>query len=360
MQVRYEHVTKHFGSVVALQDLNLTVEDGEFLVLLGPSGCGKTTALRILAGLEKPTAGQVWIGDRVVTRLEPRDRDVAMVFQSYALYPHLTVAQNIAYPLKVRKVPAEEKQQRVREVAERLGIGQLLDRRPRQLSGGQRQRVALARALVREPNVFLMDEPLSNLDAKLRVQMRGELKHLQKSLGITTLYVTHDQAEAMTMADRVAILNDGVLQQVDDPQVVYARPVNTFVAGFVGSPAMNMLEVQGDHDGYIFRSRDLSWPIAEPVRTVVRDHPHGRLILGVRPEDVSLEAGDRDYLQVSVYAVEPMGNETLVMLKVGDSFIMARTGPDFRASIGDTRPIRFNDRKIHLFDAGTGLRLKGI
>ncbi len=250
MRVRYDHVGKTFAGVDALIDLELDVPDGTFLALLGPSGCGKTTALRILAGLEEPTAGAVFLGDRDVTRLQPKDRDVAMVFQSYALYPHKSVADNIAYPLRVRKVPKPERAERVAEVARMLSIDGLLDRMPRALSGGQRQRVALARAIVREPRVFLMDEPLSNLDAQLRLQMRIEIKRLQKQLGVTTLYVTHDQVEAMTMADMVAVMHEGRLQQLAAPADLYARPANLFVARFCGSPPMNVLE--GDVAGGAF------------------------------------------------------------------------------------------------------------
>ncbi|HLK45430.1 MAG TPA: ABC transporter ATP-binding protein, partial [Acidimicrobiales bacterium] len=247
-QVRFEHVTKRFGKVTAIDDLSMTVEDGEFLVLLGPSGCGKTTALRTIAGLEDVTEGEVWIGDDIVNDVPPKDRDIAMVFQSYALYPHLTVRKNIEFPLRLRSYDKAERTKRVEEAAASLGLTDLLARKPGQLSGGQRQRVALARAIVRDPRVHLMDEPLSNLDAMLRLQTRADIVATQRRLGTTTVYVTHDQVEAMTMGHRVALLRDGLLQQVDTPAAIYARPCNAFVAGFIGSPPMN-LRTGAAHDG---------------------------------------------------------------------------------------------------------------
>ncbi|WP_297487983.1 ABC transporter ATP-binding protein, partial [Thermococcus sp.] len=256
-EVQLINVWKVFGGFTAVKDMNLHVKDREFMILLGPSGCGKTTTLRMIAGLEEPTKGRIYIGDRLVADPEkdvfvpPRDRDVAMVFQSYALYPHMSVYDNIAFPLKLRKVPKSEVDKRVREVAEMLGLSELLNRKPRELSGGQRQRVALGRAIVRKPRVFLMDEPLSNLDAKLRVRMRAELKRLQRQLGVTTVYVTHDQVEAMTMGDRIAVINAGQLQQVGSPEEVYHKPANTFVAGFIGSPPMNFLEGTLTEDGFV-------------------------------------------------------------------------------------------------------------
>lgn len=254
--VKLVNVWKQFGEVTAVKNMNLDIKDGEFMILLGPSGCGKTTTLRMISGLEEPTKGQIYIGDKLVADPEkgvfvpPKDRDIAMVFQSYALYPHMTVYDNIAFPLKLRKVPKQEIDQRVREVAEMLGLTELLKRKPRELSGGQRQRVALGRAIVRKPQVFLMDEPLSNLDAKLRVKMRAELKKLQRQLGVTTIYVTHDQVEAMTMGDRIAVINAGELQQVGSPDEVYDKPANTFVAGFIGSPPMNSMDASITEDGF--------------------------------------------------------------------------------------------------------------
>jgi multiple sugar transport system ATP-binding protein len=342
MDVRYRAVSKSFGGVEALIGLDLDVPDGTFLALLGPSGCGKTTALRILAGLEEPTAGSVFIGEQDVTRLQPKDRDVAMVFQSYALYPHKNVAENIGYPLRVRKVDKGERSRRVRQVAELLSIERLLDRTPRQLSGGQRQRVALARAIVREPRAFLMDEPLSNLDAQLRLQMRVEIKRLQKQLGVTTLYVTHDQVEAMTMADLVAVMRDGVLQQLAPPAKLYAHPANLFVARFCGSPPMNVLA--GDVSEGAFRHPKGVVPLAggPPARPAM---------LGFRPEHVRLvEPGAAGSLDGEVYVVEPLGNETLVAVKVGDEILNVRVAAGYDAPIGRRCGVSPTPGHLHLFD----------
>jgi ABC-type sugar transport system ATPase subunit len=299
-----EHVTKRFSEdVVALDDLSLEVGDGEFLILVGPSGCGKTTALRLVAGLEKPTTGTIRIGDRVVTHVTPRDRDIAMVFQNYALYPHMTVYRNLAFGLRERHTPKPEIDRRVREVSAILGLDELLKRRPAQLSGGQRQRVAMGRALVREPKAFLMDEPLSNLDAKLRVQMRAELKRIHQRLGITTIYVTHDQVEAMTLGDRIVVMSNGCVQQVGRPQEVYRRPANLFVAGFIGSPPMNL--VRGRIEDGTLRAGDLTIPATGPGT--------GEVAVGFRPEDLRPTAGDDarsfDFL---VDVVEPLGNGVVV------------------------------------------------
>jgi multiple sugar transport system ATP-binding protein len=348
--VAFAGVEKRFDSVVALECLDLEVPDGSFLVLLGPSGCGKTTALRILAGLEQPTAGRVLIGDRDVTRLQPRDRDVAMVFQSYALYPHLTIRENIAYPLKVRKVAATERVRAVREVAEALEVEHLLDRRPKQLSGGQRQRIALARAIVRDPQAFLMDEPLSNLDARLRLTMRGEIKRLQHRLGTTTLYVTHDQAEALTMADLVAVLRDGVLQQVGEPAAIYDRPANRFVATFVGSPPMNVLSL-----GFDAERRKLvagGTPLAGSEERYEICAGAGAVEIGVRPEDVRLVAPDAPgAMKGEVYVVEPTGNETIVEVLVGTERLSARASRSFDAPIGSAIGVEFGVETACFFDA---------
>jgi multiple sugar transport system ATP-binding protein len=349
MDVRYEGVGKSFAGVDALVDLDLDVPDGKFLALLGPSGCGKTTALRILAGLEEPTSGRVFIGDRDVTVLQPKDRDVAMVFQSYALYPHKSVADNIAYPLRVRKIEKGERDARVRQVADMLSITPLLDRMPRQLSGGQRQRVALARAIVREPRAFLMDEPLSNLDAQLRLQMRVEIKRLQRELGITTLYVTHDQVEAMTMADLVAVLCDGRLQQLAAPQDLYRSPANLFVARFCGSPPMNVLE--GEVSDGVFR---------HPTGTVELgrfDH-RGPAKLGFRPEHAArVDAGTANSLDAEVYVVEPLGNETLIALRVGGELINLRAAAGVDPAIGTSCGIAPDPDHLHLFDAESGVAI---
>jgi multiple sugar transport system ATP-binding protein len=346
--VRYAGVEKRFGAVVALRALDLDVPDHSFLALLGPSGCGKTTALRILAGLEAPTAGRVLIGERDVTRLQPRDRDVAMVFQSYALYPHMTVRENIGYPLRIRKVGPAEQARMVTEVAAALEVDDLLERRPRELSGGQRQRIALARAIVRDPAAFLMDEPLSNLDARLRLTMRGEIKRLCHRLGATTLYVTHDQAEALTMADLVAVLREGKLQQVAPPDEIYERPANHFVATFVGSPPMNVLRAVVDGDGLQVAGVTLPLPAERRTGCLAAGVTH----LGVRPEDVRpVECGEPEALVGEVYVVEPMGNETLVELRVGDERLAARAVRGFTAPIGSTLGATFDLADACFFDA---------
>jgi multiple sugar transport system ATP-binding protein len=346
--VSLQGIGKSFGEVRVLRELSLAVEPGEFLVLLGESGCGKTTALRIIAGLESASEGSVRIGDEDVTQRLPRNRDVAMVFQSYALYPHKTVFENIAYPLSVRKRPQQEIASAVREVAASVHIDALLQRYPRQLSGGQRQRVALARAIVRRPAVFLMDEPLSNLDAKLRGHMRAELKHLQYELGITTIYVTHDQIEAMTLAHRVALIDKGVLQQLDTPARIYSQPANLFVAGFIGSPPMNFVRGTLLADG--FQATDLR------VGGVAVQHG-GDAILGVRPEDCSLtDAGSGDG-QGRIYSVELIGDHTLVTLKLGEQSVVVKAGNTYAAEIGTAVGVRLNRQRIHFFDADSGLRL---
>ncbi|RMG54975.1 MAG: sn-glycerol-3-phosphate ABC transporter ATP-binding protein UgpC [Acidobacteria bacterium] len=356
MDVRFQNVTKMFGSTRAVDELTLTVEDGEFVVLLGPSGCGKTTTLRLLAGLETVTSGRMFIGPTCVNDLSPRERDVAMVFQNYALYPHMTVAENIAYPLRIRKLDRREINRRVQSVAEMLELESLLDRRPRELSGGQRQRVALARAIVREPRVYLMDEPLSNLDAKLRVQMRGELKRLQYELGTTTLYVTHDQAEAMTLAHRIAVMKDGRLQQFDTPLNIYHRPANRFVAGFVGSPSMNFIEGMVDDAEGCFTNGDLTVPLTPEQRDRL---PTGRrLTLGVRPEDIRLSPEpEPGWFPATVYVAELMGNETYVFLKLGKERVVARTDPTFQPEIEATVWATFQATKLHFFEATSGERI---
>jgi multiple sugar transport system ATP-binding protein len=346
--VSFRGVEKRFDQqTLALRALDLDVPDGAFLVLLGPSGCGKTTALRVLAGLGLPTAGSVHIGERDVTRIQPRDRDVAMVFQSYALYPHMTVGENIGYPLRIRGLGKADQRAGALKVAEALEIEHLLDRRPRHLSGGQRQRVALARAIVREPSVFLMDEPLSNLDAKLRTSMRGEIKRLQKRLGTTTLYVTHDQAEAMTMADLVAVMRDGELQQLAPPDEIYDRPANRFVAAFVGNPPMNVLEGAVDADGARFVIGDQSLALGELAAGCAAAAVGA---LGIRPEDIEIAAvGEPGTLEGEIYVVEPMGNETLVDVRIGEQRAMARAAREFSAPIGSPVGVRVALRSACFF-----------
>jgi multiple sugar transport system ATP-binding protein len=356
MRVSYEDVIKRYGSVLGVDRLQLEIRDGEFIVLLGPSGCGKTTTLRMLAGLENVTGGNIYIGDSCVNEVPPRDRDVAMVFQSYALYPHMTIAENIAYPLRVRRIPRHEIPGRVQKAGELLGIGELLQRKPKELSGGQRQRVALARAIVRQPRVFLMDEPLSNLDAKLRVYMRGELKRLQYELGTTTLYVTHDQAEAMTLAHRVAVMASGRLQQFDTPLNIYERPANKFVAGFMGSPSMNFLDGTLDHAERKFVSPDVTLSFRSQALSL----PHGpaQVVLGVRPENIKLSVTDFEGgLPATVYVTEALGNETFVFLNLGKRRIVARTGSATRLDMENKVWISLDETKLHFFDPVSGNRL---
>lgn len=347
--VRFDKIAKSFGAVRVLEELSLDIEPGEFLVLLGASGSGKTTALRILAGLETASSGSITIGGNEVTDVLPKYRDVSMVFQSYALYPHKTVAENIGFPLKVRKVPQADQDKAIREAAAQVQIDQLLDRYPRQLSGGQRQRVALARAMIRRPSVFLMDEPLSNLDAKLRGHMRAELKHMQSQLGITTIYVTHDQIEAMTLAHRVAILEKGVLQQLDTPAKIYNDPVNLFVAQFIGSPPMNV--VHGTLEATTFKTR--SGSVDVPVTGRIE-----KAILGVRPEDCTIVAPDSAQLKAEIYTIELIGDHTLVTVKAGDDYITVKAPKDFSGHMGSLVGIGFSKERMFVFDKETGARIR--
>jgi multiple sugar transport system ATP-binding protein len=354
MELRYEQVCKKFGGVDALIDLNLQAPDGCFLAMLGPSGCGKTTALRLLAGLEEPTSGRMFIGPREVTQLPPRDRDIAMVFQSYALYPHKTVLENIDYPLRIRgrKLARAARREQIDKVAKLLNIGAYLDRYPRQLSGGQRQRVALARAIVRQPQAFLMDEPLSNLDAQLRFQMRAEIKRLQKELGVTTVYVTHDQLEAMTMADLIAVMSNGRLQQLASPAELYARPANLFVASFCGSPPMNLLD--GTVGNGQFRREEGTFPVPDGSGAA------GERVFGFRPEHAQITMrGAQDSLAGEVYVVEPLGSETLVSVKVGADRVNVRVPADFKGQIGDECGVRPDASRTVLFDKESGQLIQG-
>jgi multiple sugar transport system ATP-binding protein len=354
VEVVLDSVSKFFGDVKAVDGVSLKVLDKEFLTLLGPSGCGKTTTLRLIAGLEELSGGSIYIGDRKVNDLAPRDRNIAMVFQSYALYPHMSVFDNMAFPLKVRKVAKSELDKRVRESAQLLGISELLKRKPKELSGGQRQRVALGRAIVRSPDVFLMDEPLSNLDAKMRVYMRAELKRLQKKLGTTLIYVTHDQVEAMTMSDRVAVMNDGKLQQLDMPQTVYLQPNNVWVAGFIGSPAMNFFDCtfRTRDGGGVIDAGEFSIEVGNDVADVVRKNASGpEVILGIRPEDVSVaKKRQPGSIEASVYVVEPIGDSVIVDANVGKNLLKARADASFVAEIEEKVYLTFNQGKIHIFD----------
>jgi multiple sugar transport system ATP-binding protein len=357
--IEFRKVTKTFNQTRVVDDLSLTIDDGEFVVLLGPSGCGKSTTLRMLAGLEEATSGDIFIGDERINRVPTQHRDLAMVFQNYALYPHMTVAENIAYPLRIRKLTRGEITTRVERVAGLLEIGILLTRKPRDLSGGERQRVALARAIVREPRAYLMDEPLSNLDARLRVQMRGELKHLQHELGTTTIYVTHDQAEAMTLAHRVAVMRNGKLQQFDKPLNIYDRPANRFVAEFVGSPGMNFLDGGVDRNARVFTSEAVRLPLAESqLISLSTLDSAGHVVLGIRPEHVRVSSVPYDgWIPASVYVTELMGSETFVFLTIGDNRIIARAPADFRAEVESTAWIEMEAAKAHFFHPTSGERL---
>jgi multiple sugar transport system ATP-binding protein len=357
--VTFEHVFKRYGDVTAVNDLNLEIQDEEFLVLVGPSGCGKTTALRMIAGLEDVTEGDLKIGDRVVNGLAPKDRDVAMVFQSYALYPHMSVFDNLAFGLKLRKVPKDEIKRRVEEAAKTIELTNLLERKPKQLSGGQRQRVALGRAIVREPAVFLMDEPLSNLDAKLRVQTRAEIARLHQRLRTTVVYVTHDQVEAMTMGDRIAVMNFGVLQQVGPPQELYQSPVNKFVAGFIGSPSMNFMSVAPKSEGGTLRlvGDGIELPVPDGLKGAV-DGGGAELTAGIRPEHFQITNGAAPGAGASVRAtcdvVEFLGNEELLHVKVGGHDLVAVVGAEHRVRPGDVVDLFVPIDKIKLFDTADG------
>jgi len=354
MSILFKNVTKTFGNTLVVDNLSLEINDGEFVVLLGPSGCGKTTTLRMLAGLENVTSGDILINNQRINDVPTQHRDLAMVFQSYALYPHMTIAENIGYPLRVRKVNKVEKEQRVKRVAALLEIESLLDRKPKQLSGGERQRVALARAIIREPRAYLMDEPLSNLDARLRVQMRGELKRLQHQLKTTTIYVTHDQAEAMTLAHRVAVMSKGKLQQFDTPMNIYERPANRFVAEFVGSPSMNFIEGQVDEQGR-FVSPSFSISLNEAPHQIRK----GKVLLGVRPEHIRIHLTRVEgAIEATVYVTELMGNETFVFLNVGENRVIARAPADFRADLETKVWLVPSTERFHFFDAEREMRIQ--
>ncbi len=349
MEVRLDGLRKSFGPVEVVKGLDLEIPDGQFLVLLGPSGCGKTTALRMVAGLESVSAGRIHIGARDVTNLLPKYRDIAMVFQSYALYPHMTVAENIGYPLKLRGTAAAERTQQVRAAAAKVHLEEYLERYPRQLSGGQRQRVALARAIVRRPAAFLMDEPLSNLDAKLRGFMRAELKHLQRELGTTTIYVTHDQIEAMTLADRVAVMHQGVVQQIAPPRQIYHDPANLFVAGFIGAPPMNFLA--GEIAEGMFRCAAGQLPLpAMP--------PRAKAVLGFRPEAARITAPAAGAFQGRLYATEMTGDQTIVMVALDGGHVTVTTDPDFDAPMDTAVGLTMDAAKLCVFDAATEQRVR--
>ena len=359
--VTLNEVVKTYGDVVAVDHVNLDVQDGEFVALVGPSGCGKTTTLNLIAGLIELTSGEILLGDRQINTLDPKDRDLAMVFQNYALYPNKTVFENLAFPLRMRKTPKPAIDEQVKRTANVLSIEHLLDRHPRQLSGGQQQRVALGRALVRSPKAFLMDEPLSNLDAKLRVQMRAELKRFHQELKATVIYVTHDQMEAVTMADRIAVMHLGRLQQFASPDEIYRYPVNTFVAGFIGSPAMNMLTgrvvTEGERVAVV---SDAGWRLPLPAHLARRAlASSGQVIVGARHRNVLLSLEPKpDWIQGRVYTVEPTGDITYVHLMVGDYLVVASADPEFRADPDAPIWLTFDPEHMHLFDAETELLLR--
>lgn len=360
--VRYEHVYKRFDDDAppAVNDFNLEIPDKEFLVLVGPSGCGKSTALRLLAGLEELTEGTVYIGDHDVSNVQAKDRDIAMVFQSYALYPHMNVFDNMAFGLTLRKIPKDEIKTRVNEAAAILGIEELLKRKPRALSGGQRQRVALGRAIVRKPAVFLLDEPLSNLDAKLRVQTRAEIIKLHQALGTTFIYVTHDQTEAMTMATRIVVMDVGVIQQVGAPQELYERPRNIFVAGFIGSPAMNFFDVvvEGEGEDLRLHAEGFALPVRQEKAANLAPYKGKKVLLGVRPESIHDSAFrppdiHASLVEARVDATEMMGNEVLVYLEIGEREFLGRVDPRTAARAGQQLEVAFDIDRIHVFDAET-------
>ncbi len=358
-RVVLKNLTKKFDDVVAVNNMNTIIEDREFVVLVGPSGCGKTTTLRMIAGLEEATSGEIYIGDRLVNNVPPKDRDIAMVFQNYALYPHMNVYDNMAFGLKLRRTPKAEIDRRVHEAARILKIEELLKRRPKQLSGGQRQRVALGRAIVRNPKVFLMDEPLSNLDAKLRVQMRTEIAKLHERLNVTIVYVTHDQTEAMTMADKIIIMKDGIVQQTGDPQSVYDHPANMFVAGFIGSPAMNFLDVVVT-DRYTLKNPRFEIGTAPNIKKIIDDNnlKGKEVIVGIRPEDLEDNAfihdkQDMAIISAPVEVTEPMGAEIYVYIDIEGVLVTARVNPRSSAHVGKQIDLHVDLEKIHLFDKST-------
>ncbi|MEP3198108.1 MAG: sn-glycerol-3-phosphate ABC transporter ATP-binding protein UgpC [Lentilitoribacter sp.] len=341
-------VNKRWGSFVGVDDFNLKIADKEFLVLLGPSGCGKTTTMRMIAGLEDVTEGEIYIGDRMVNNLEPKDRDIAMVFQSYGLYPNMTVWENIRFPLKVRKVDPALHEERVQRAVDMVELNEFTHRRPAELSGGQRQRVALARAIVRKPQVFLMDEPLSNLDAKLRVSTRAQIKNLHHELAVTTIYVTHDQIEAMTLADRVVVMNKGVVQQVGTPVDIYDKPQNTFVASFIGSPAMNLIE--GELKDGTFTTNGVK------ISGLTKNH-NGNVTLGYRAEDASI-VDKNGSINAPVYSMELLGDATMVTVRINGVLLSVKASKEYRAKIGDDVHYSITPEMCHLFDTKTGERIE--
>ena len=346
-EIRLIDVSKSWGNFNAVIDFNLTIKDQEFLVLLGPSGCGKTTTMRMIAGLEELTKGTIKIGSKVVNELEPKDRDVSMVFQSYGLYPNMTVYENVRFPLKIRKVPKDDHDNLVMNAINMVELGEFCHRKPAELSGGQKQRVALARALVRKPNVFLMDEPLSNLDAKLRVSTRAQIKHLQNKLQVTTIYVTHDQIEAMTLADRVVVMNKGLIQQIGTPKQIYENPINTFVASFIGNPPMNL--INGEIRDSLF--------ISENIKIKGFDFNNGQYILGFRAEDAEIVSVNSGSITGPIFSIELLGDAIMITIKIEESFICVKVNNDFDASMGDIIGVSILSSKCQIFDHINGFNL---
>ena len=360
VNIKLVGIDKNYGDVQVIKDLNLEIKDRELMVLVGPSGCGKSTALRMIAGLEEITAGELFIADRLVNDVHPKDRDVAMVFQSYALYPHMTVRENIGFGLKIRKLPKEEIIKKVNDIAVALELTEYLDRKPKALSGGQRQRVALGRAIVREPSVFLFDEPLSNLDAELRVQMRSEISQLQKRLGITSVYVTHDQVEAMTMGNRICVMKKGDVMQVGTPLELYDTPQNTFVAHFIGTPPMNLFTAKMNDKGNSVHYQDTDIPLSENWLPLLAAYKGKDVVVGIRPTDVGdedLEAGHSVALKGRVKLVEPLGHEVIVHFEIGKDVLVAKFGPHHIPELGSEASFNLNCEKIHLFDKQTEKRI---
>jgi inositol-phosphate transport system ATP-binding protein len=350
MKVTLENLTKRFGEVIGAEYLNLKIGDGEFVALLGPSGCGKTTTLLMIAGIYKPTEGTIKFDGKVVNDLAPKDRNIGMVFQSYALYPHMTVFENLTFPLMLKKTSKEEMKRRAQRVADMMGIGHLMDRKPAQLSGGQQQRVALGRALVKEPDLLLFDEPLSNLDARLRLTMRGEIKRLQMDLGITSIYVTHDQVEAMTMADRIAVMHKGHLQAAATPDDLYDRPQTLFIAGFIGNPPMNFIDVEVIRENGDYHARRERFDVVVLADRGQKAAGKGNVILGIRPEDVTIAD---EGLAGEIYVVEPLGRDDLIDVRVGEASIRVLADPALGLKIGDTVRLNFNGHKVQFFDPET-------
>lgn len=361
MEVIMRNLTKEFGSFVAIDNLNLNIQDGEFVALLGPSGCGKTTTLLMLAGIYKPDAGEIIFDGKIVNNILPKDRNIGMCFQNYALYPHMTVAQNIAFPLKLRKMPNDLIEKKVEEIAKKFHVDMLLNRFPNEISGGQQQRVALARALVKEPKMLLLDEPLSNLDSGLRISMRAEIKKLQKDLGITTVFVTHDQTEALSMCDKIAVMNKGVLQDFETPEKLYMLPKNLFIAGFIGNPPMNFMEVTyvKENSKVLLKGECFHIQLPKSIeQKYIKKQSGDKVILGIRPENIMLKDEGENAIKGEIYVVEPLGRDKLVNVMIGSKMIKIIAPQNFKGNTGDKVFVQLDLDKIHLFDSENGESLR--